>query len=768
MSKFIVSFLLLFISHTSFSQKVGLVLSGGGASAFAHIGVLKALEENEIPVDYITGTSAGALIAALYASSYSPIEIQDFVLSEKFQAMAKGELLTKHKYYFLQDNSDASIIEVPFTIDSLILKSLPTNLRSSIMLDFELMMLLGPAGESVNGQFDDLFIPFRAIAGDIVSKEAIVFDKGKLNEVIRAAITYPFYFTPIEIDGKLLFDGGLYNNFPIDVLYHQFDVDFIIGSNVTLNAKKPTDSNIFSQLENMLVRHSNFNLPCEEGVIIHPKVDLNTFEFDEVEKAIQEGYFSTIKMMDSIKKYVTERKSFQELHLSRIKFRKNIKELKINKVLTTNTKNKDIVFIEKSLLKPNRNHLLLIKKLEKRYYRLANFEQISHMYPTLNFVDTAYQLDIKMKRSKKLKLEVGGHFSSRPINTGYIALNYLNIKKKAIKIKAESYFGRFYGSLRAYMNYTLPNYFPITFVPYFTMNRWDYYRSFSTFFEDVKPSFLVQNERYYGVKIKQALGNKGCNFFEYRHFDLKDSYYQSSKFTSKDTADITTFRGNQISWGLEFSSLNKKQFANSGNLFAVKLRYIQGKERSISGSTSLEKYDKIKWHEWVQLNVELQSYFLDFRNIHVGIHAKSVLNSQSLFYNYTASILNTTEFNAIPDLSSFFLPEYRSPQHLGFGLNTVFTANENIDFRIDSYFYQPIKMLVLNPDGSFNYSKNFKGETFLFSLSLIYHSPIGPIRATANYFPKQTLKSITFQNQTYPLSFQISYGYLLFNERAIR
>ena len=112
----------------------------------------------------------------------------------------------------------------------------------------------------------------------------------------------------------------------------------------------------------------------------------------------------------------------------------------------------------------------------------------------------------------------------------------------------------------------------------------------------------------------------------------------------------------------------------------------------------------------------------------------------------------------MPDAETYFLPEYRSPQYVSGGLNLVFTVRKSLDFRVDAYYFQPFVVLQKNPDGTPSYSKPFKGNSFIGSTSLIYHSILGPIRATLNYFPKQLN----------PFAFQISYGFILFNERAIR
>ncbi|MCE3296260.1 MAG: hypothetical protein K0R65_1974 [Crocinitomicaceae bacterium] len=757
--KYILFALLLAASALAHAQKVGLVLSGGGASGFAHIGVLKALEENEIPVDFIAGTSAGALIGSMYASGFSPWEIEQFVLSERFQHMTQGTLEKNQEFFFFENDTDASVVEIPFAKDSILKKSLPTNFISSVLLDYEMMRLLGTTSATYRDNFDSLFVPFRCVASDIVNKESVVFSNGKLNLAVRASMTYPFFISPIEIDGKLLFDGGLYNNFPLDVMYNSFDTDFIIGSNVTSNASRPSEDDLMSQIINMLVSHSNFDLPCENGIIVRPQVDLNTFQFSDVQLAIQQGYESTLKVIDSIRMTVDRKMTREELARRRFDFQRKVLPLRINKVNTFSKKHNDVSFVRNSISKNSkRNKIIDEKKLNRRYFRTSNFEQVDNLYPSLTRADSLYDLDIYVKEAKEFKFEVGGHFSSRPVNTGYIGLSYLSVKKHAFKLKAESYFGRFYGSIKTTLDYTIPNYYPISAQPYFVMNRWDYFRSSATFFEDVKPSFLVQNEIYYGLNFKIPVGNKGKSVFDARIFELDDSYYQTSNFTSKDTADLTIFKGNQLSWSLEFNTLNRKQFANQGNLIQFKLRYVNGKERSISGSTSETKYDLTKAHKWIQANLEIQNYIFRRSFFHLGFHGKMTMNSQSLFKNYTATLLNTTEFAPLPDLYTFFLAEYRAPQHVGVGANLIFTFFKNFDLRFDSYYFQPFKTLVNYDNGQFGYSSIFKGEVFLHSLSGIYHSPLGPLRATFNYFPKQEQK----------LWFQLSYGYILFNERAIR
>jgi NTE family protein len=743
----------------NFGQGVGLVLSGGGASGFAHIGVLKALEENNIPINFISGTSAGAFVGSLYACGMSPTEIEAYVKSEKFMLMTRGEVEQKHEFLLREDPLNSSIFSFSFSLDSLLLKSLPTNFIRPELLDFEMLRLQGKTAATFNNNFDSLFVPFRCVASDIVEKKGIVFATGNLNEAVRASMTYPFYINPIKINGTLYFDGGLYNNFPADVVYDHFNPDFIIGSKVTYNATAPNEDDLISQLTNMLVAQTNFALPCANGIIIEPKSSIQTFDFEDVETAINDGYNATMLLIDSIKKGISLRVTPHEMTAKRSTFLKKIPPMTINHIETSHANGKDERFVQQSILKNNAQQEISEKRFERRYFRTYATPQISYLYPTLALQkDSTFALRIAVSKAKQFRVDVGGVLSSRAINTGFLQVNYLNVRRMALGIHANSYFGKFYGSGKVGVDLHLPTYWPLSLSGYGVINRWDYFRSFATFFEDVKPSFLVQYESYIGAQLKLPIFNNSKLVLDYRYVELEDSYYQNENFTNKDTSDLTTFRGNVITCFVEQNTLNRKQYATSGSLLSLKFRFVSGREHSISGSQATEQYDYRKHHEWINLYGEAQRFILAKKRLAVGLHGIASLTSQSLFKNYTASLLSMNTFQALPDMQTYFLPEYRSPQFVSGGVNLVFSPRKNIDIRLDAYFYQPFKQLVKNYDGSFGYSKLFKGESTVASLSAIYHSPVGPLRLSLDYFPKQ-LK---------PLILQFSYGFILFNERATR
>lgn len=741
------------------AQRVGLVLSGGGASGFAHIGVLKALEENQIPIDYITGTSAGALVGSMYACGYSPAEIEAYVLSDKFQLMVEGMVEPRQEFLLREPDPNAGLLSFSFSRDSLFTKSLPTNFIRPELLDYEMMRLLGMPSAAFHNNFDSLFVPFRCVASDITNKRSTVFNYVNLNEAVRASMTYPFFINPIRVNGVLYFDGGLYNNFPADIMFSHFNPDFIIGSNVSYNADPPTEDDLISQLTNMLVTYSDFSLPCEEGLIILPQTSVETFDFEDVQKAIQDGYNAALQQIDSLKQQISRRVSREEMTSRRLAFKRKIPALRISEVNTVNALGGDESYVRKSILKNSRLKVIDEKRFERRYFRTYATPQIQYLYPhlTLNS-DSTYALKLDVRKSKDFRLDVGGLVSSRAVNTGFFQFNYLRLGRTAMDVNLNAYFGKFYGSAKGAIDIHFPSYYPISISSYIVLNRWDYFRSFATFFQDVKPSFLVQSEGFYGIQFRQPIFNNSKSTVDYRYLQLEDRYYQTDQFTNKDTADITRFKGSSFTWTIEQNSLNRRQYASEGTLLTLRLRYVTGKENSISGSTSAEKYDYFKNHNWINLNGEIRTFVLTHPLFKIGFHGLMNFNSQALFKNYTATILSLNSFQPLPDMQTFFLPEYRAPQYVGGGINVIFSLKRNIDLRFDGYLYQPFMQLIRYDDGSFGYSKLFKGETQIAALSLIYHSPVGPVRLSMNYFPEQTT----------PLSIQATFGYTIFNERATR
>ena len=304
MKKYFLLFLVLLFSISNVrSQRVGLVLSGGGARGIAHIGLIQALEDNDIPIDYITGTSMGAIVASMYAMGYTTEEMIDLILSDDFQLWQSGKIDDKMVKYFLQQDPTPGFINLKIPLnDSVKSKAnlLPVSLIKPQPMSFAFLKLFANATERCKGDFDNLFVPIRTVSSDIYNKKAIISSKGDLGKAVRASMSFPFVFKPIELDSVLVLDGGIYDNFPVQVMKDDFAPEFIIGSVVSKNPLKPTAEDLMSQIDNLVMQKTNYDVDSIDGVSI--KFDLvgsvSLLDMQKAPELYEIGYNKGLEYID--------------------------------------------------------------------------------------------------------------------------------------------------------------------------------------------------------------------------------------------------------------------------------------------------------------------------------------------------------------------------------------------------------------------------------------------------------------------------------------
>lgn len=239
-------------------ERVGLVLSGGAARGLAHIGVLKALEEQGITIDAIAGTSMGAVVGGLYAAGYSVAELEQLALELNWQ-QALSDAPPRENIPFRRKQDDRDFLvkqQISIRDDGSL--GLPLGVLQGQNLVLLLEKLFARAGAVED--FDELPIPFRAVAADIASGEAVVFSQGHLALAVRASMSIPAVLTPVEVGGRLLVDGGIANNIPVDIA-RKMDVDRLIvvdiGSPLADTESLQTVFNILNQSVALLTRRNS-------------------------------------------------------------------------------------------------------------------------------------------------------------------------------------------------------------------------------------------------------------------------------------------------------------------------------------------------------------------------------------------------------------------------------------------------------------------------------------------------------------------------------
>lgn len=750
--------LLCFFTINSNAQKVGLVLSGGGMRGFAHIGVIRALEENNIPIDYITGTSSGAFVGALYASGYSPDEMEALVTSAAFKRRVQGKFDEENLYYFKKNPSDASWVNIKFLVDSVLRTQLPSNLVNPAEIDFALTEYLAPPAALAGYQFDSLMIPFRCVSTDITSKKSVIFGNGDLAMAVRASMAFPFYFSPVLMNDKILYDGGIYNNFPVDVMMQVFKPDVVIGSNAAGLPDVPMEGNFLTQLKTMITQTTVYQVPTPNDFLIEPDIKfIGSFDFDRIKAAIDSGYNSTIKQIDSIKSIVANQMTPGDLKQKRERFRESLMPVTVDQIYIHGVTEKQAWFV-RHVLNPT-NSCITFAELRKAYFKLAADDNFRYMFPHLlyNPQTNNYDLHLDVKQDNALSVDFGGNFSSRPINTGFVGVQRNLLSRHSYKLFANLYFGKLYSSIHGRMRLDIPARVPFYIEPSVTLNQWDFYKSSSAFFEDVKPSFLVQNDASYNIATGIPVRNKGKAVVEVNRFNAKNEYYQTRNFSQSDTADVTRFDGESISIFFERNTLNRKMYADEGSFFNARVQFIYGIERTIPGSTNAIRDTIKRDHSWPQIRLTYENYFKRIGRVQLGFYADATLSDQPLFSNYTASVLAAPAFYPTQESRTLFLENFRAQNYIGMGLRPIISIFPNVDLRLEAYLFQPFRTIIRNEDQSVGYDEEFRRRFFIGSMNAVYNSPIGPISLSLNYY----------EDNEKPVTFIFHLGYILFNRKAI-
>lgn len=284
--------------------RIGLVLGGGGARGAAHVGVLRELERLRVPIDAIAGTSMGAVVGGLYATGMSANELEDLMVTLDWAEMLSDTPRRQHLTFRRKEDDEQFPLDIGVGIrDGKLL--LPKGLVQGQKLDLILRELTIDVSHITN--FDDLAIPFRAIASDIERGEAYIMGQGDLALAIRASMSVPGVFAPVRVDGRLLVDGGITGNLPIDVM-QQMGVDVIIAVDVEFPLFSPEELDsaltISEQVLTILIRKETLRQIDRLGtqdLLIRP--ELGTFastNFGDIAQAIEPGAAAILAIADRI------------------------------------------------------------------------------------------------------------------------------------------------------------------------------------------------------------------------------------------------------------------------------------------------------------------------------------------------------------------------------------------------------------------------------------------------------------------------------------
>jgi NTE family protein len=287
-----------------------LVLSGGGARGAAHVGVLRALEELQVPVDLIVGASMGSVVGGLYSAGYSPIQIEGVIQSIDWAGVFSDTIPYRDKSFRRkQDDADYLVRgSIRFGEDG---PYLPLGLFQGRRI--ELILKAAQVQLGAARDFDDLPVPFRAVAADLATSEVVVLGDGSLAKAIRASMSIPGVFAPVEIDGRFLVDGGVSSNLPVHVALEQSDAPILavdISSPLDPNYRSKSFFSVFRRMTAFLtsanVERDRAAIRAGDVLLIPDLGDFSFANFQEMEKVIEIGYESAMAHADELRKFAVD------------------------------------------------------------------------------------------------------------------------------------------------------------------------------------------------------------------------------------------------------------------------------------------------------------------------------------------------------------------------------------------------------------------------------------------------------------------------------
>ena len=751
----IITFILLLPSLAS-AQKIGLVMSGGGARGLAHIGVIKALEENNIPIDYVTGTSMGAIVAALYSMGYTPDEMIAAISSDDFLRWYTGTMDKNYMFYFKRNAEAPELVNLHIDIkDTLRLVKPPVQLVNPTPMNMGFLEIYSTSTAACGRDFNKLMVPFRCVAADVYNKQQVIFSSGDLGDAVRASMTFPFVFKPIKKDSVLLYDGGIYNNFPRDIMERDFAPGFIIGSVVSENAPLPSEGDVMSQVKNLIMGKSDYSMPANNSLLLEMKVkDVKLLDFHKIDRVVQMGYELAMSNIDSLKEQVHARRSMAELAAMRMEFNSKKPKLIFSDVLVHGVNSDQARAIKNEFQRDGER--FDYEDCKKAYFRLLSGNSVASILPhaVYNEQDSTYTLHLDVELNPAISLKLGGSVSTKISNQVYFGLHYRNINKMSKEFMLDGQLGKVYNNIQFGARYDFTTRHPLSLKFIASYSTIDYYNMKYVFSQ--KNSMSLNHEREAFAKVKVSLpfllrkkAEIGIGIAEITDeympssiIDLDNPFYEKNKVRLAGVG--VKFQGN---------TLDDMAFPTEGTYEILAAQFYMGREKFKGNSyTVRDKESK----SWLQINYIRNEVFNISRHFSLSTYLQLYYSTRSLSNSYQASLMQAGVF--APTMNSLlnYDPKFRANQFSGFGITPIYKINGFLQVRPGFYAFSPYRMIKENSDGTPYYSKKrFEELQYIAELNIVGKISTMSISGFVNYY----------SSHSSGFNIGITLGWFMFNER---
>lgn len=717
----------LLVVQSASGEGVGVVLSGGGAKGLYHIGVLKALEEHGVPVDYISGTSMGAIIGSLYAAGYSPEEMEEIVASNLVSQWVSGRIANEHRYYFREIGSVPPMItaHIGFKEEAGRRKlQLPSGLISSTQIDMALLELLTPASALAQEEFDRLFVPFRCVAADLESRQPITLKSGSLAEAVRASMSIPLAFQPLKRDTMLLYDGGVYDNFPWRAIDEEFSPELLIGAICTAGNKSISEeSGLIEQGLSLIMNKTEYTLPEGRGITIHRAVPVGMFDFDRALEIVQMGYEDALEAIPSILARLKARRSKEEVTEARTAWRAQLKPLILDHYtieVVNNAKRayaRDLLRVDEHFLRSRRGkeQEMAFSEFRDNLYAIVAGGDFTTSFPRITYNDSTerYSIHVPLVYKPSFRVMIGGNISSTAFNQAYIGLRYQLVNRVAQTFYGDLYVGPVYssGTLGGRTDFFM---WEPLFVDYsFNFSAKNLrHGAFGSLTDVTNTEQVRRNELFGSLGLGFPLARRSLMALRFNGGQLNYRYNSESDPLSQEM-DHTRFSYLAGKLEIAYNTLDRPLYPTQGTNLSLSGIYVWGRDKLAPNGSSL--FQSRTNRQWWGARLKWDQYWDLAPWFTFGINLDAVATNQPRFSSPHATEMARPCYQPIPHSNMVYMPDFHAKRYLAGGLIPTFRILPDFLFRVGFYTLWRDRETV-------DHSLHYMGEA-----SLIYHTSLGPV-----------------------------------------
>ncbi|MBQ2980308.1 MAG: patatin-like phospholipase family protein [Bacteroidaceae bacterium] len=747
MKRFLVALFLAIACLATQAQTVGLVLSGGGAKGIAHVGLIKALEEHNIPIDYITGTSMGSIVGALYAMGYTPDEMMQIFNSQEFLNWAFGVIPKEELYYFLLPEKTPEIVTFnlgqiikPDTTQNptkMLNRIIPESVISPLAMNFAFMELFDSYTAQCGGNFDKLFVPYRAIAANVNTKSEELLSSGSLGDAVRASMSIPVAFKPITINGDVMYDGGIYDNFPVRPMEETFHPDIMIGSRLASNdtTELPLEEqDVISQLLTFVMQKNDYTIAPDKGIVITcPTQDFSMFDFDKAQAIYQKGYEEGLAMIDSIESRIDRRVSAETRHIQRQAFKNRTPTMRFSKNITIEgVKDSEKEYIIRQFY--SSDSTMTIDDVYRGFLRNISTQKLADLRPQARYNTETELFDLHLiaKSREGVSVGLGGFISSHNANSIYIGGHYHTLRLNSLDFDAGLYLGQSYqgGSIssRIDIGRSHPMYLKLLMVS----QVHHYNESLKPFYAFNTPSFISDNENYAKVSLGLPIASRAKLEFSAGYGYLVDRYYQSNLLDySNEKRDVSSYSMGMASVHIETNWLDNITYPTHGGYFSATASYVGGSEWFKSVDANIKSSSRP--HNYFQLQASAHYYLPINSPFALGLRGKFVYNNNQFCENYTATMIQAPAFEPTPSSRNTFNTGMRANQFVAVGILPIWKIINNLQLRTEFYGFVPIHPIYEGTNNKPYYGEAFERIDFMGEAAIVYTLPWAALSLYGNY-----------------------------------